>query len=278
MTKTIEECTEEQLFNSLYKGLAFMTATYDVPEPNVVWSEALECRRELEGKRRPDIVINNRYGIKPSPTAMCVIGVLLYMIKAEESEDEPQELVEEIVAMLKKYGERWMELYYKFRESEEGEEGKGRFVEKFDFRDKRAIVVKLTDADRSNLDEILELSGRGCWKYPATDDNVAMWIKTLFGIGEIKLEAEEMSDSSSFREFFVKGKPKGDRLNVAFANIVGFMLERGYLEGSTKTLSTQFFEYENQHDNINKGKTNYASNAFKDLIPFMEKYAKKVIK
>ena len=72
---------------------------------------------------------------------------------------------------------------------------------------------------------------------------------------------------------------RGERKDILVANLAGFFSEENLLAGSPKEISNDLFgNNNNQCNNINKGKSNNCSNAFGDVIPFLKKYADKIIR
>lgn len=124
----------------------------------------------------------------------------------------------------------------------------------------------LSEADQKLLARLLGYAERCDWQCPATCENVQAFIKEMF-----KLKA--------FREFFKGGRAgeDTDRVEVSMANIVGYMMSCQLLAGGQKQISTELFGHDSQVNNINKGKSGEGSQAFKNLIPLMDKYRVRVI-
>lgn len=143
--------------------------------------------------------------------------------------------------------------------------------------DQKEII--LSSQDEALLKRILDYVPRGDWQMPATVDNVSLFLTTLFGGNMVILDKEDREMTRSFREFFKGGRAgeDTDRVEVSVANIIGYLKSYQLLAGGQKQISTDFFGYDIQVNNINKGKNGESSQAFIDLFPLMDKYRVKVI-
>lgn len=136
----------------------------------------------------------------------------------------------------------------------------------------------LSEKDSKILEEIIALIYRGEWKLPATTENVELFFRTLFGCEKSKLDKEDVEEAKKFVSFFKIGKTgENSRVNISFANMIGYFINNSLLDNSPKKVSQQFFKNENLVNNINKGKNGGGSAQFKGLIPLMDKYRKRII-
>lgn len=130
-------------------------------------------------------------------------------------------------------------------------------------------VEGLSPADKALLGRILGYVDSGDWRMPATRENVGQFLSALF-------------ENAAFRDFFKDGRAgeDTDRVEVSMANILGYLMSYQLLGGGQKQISKDFFGNDAQVNNINKGKKGKNSDggqAFKNLIPLLDKYRMKVI-
>lgn len=136
----------------------------------------------------------------------------------------------------------------------------------------------LSEQDSIILKEIIALVNRGDWKSPATTENVELFFRTLFGCEKSKLDKEDVEEATKFVSFFKIGRTgENSRVNISFANMVGYFIKNGMLDNSPKIVNNQFFNDEDLVNNINKGKNDEGSALFKSLIPLLDKYRKRII-
>ena len=136
----------------------------------------------------------------------------------------------------------------------------------------------LSEQDSKILEEIIALVNIGDWKSPATTENVGLFFRTLFGCNKSMLDKEDVGEVNKFVSFFKIGKTgENSRVNISFANMIGYFINNSLLDNSPKKVSQQFFKNENLVNNINKGKNGGGSAQFKGLIPLMDKYRKRII-
>jgi len=140
-------------------------------------------------------------------------------------------------------------------------------------------IITLSSQDQALLKRILGYVSHGDWQMPATFDNVRAWLSTLFGGDTAGLDEEDVEKTRAFRDFFKGGRAgeDTDRVEVSMANILGYLMSYQLLAGGQKQISTEFFGNDGQVNNINKGKNGEGSQAFKNLIPLMDKYRVRVI-
>jgi len=137
----------------------------------------------------------------------------------------------------------------------------------------------LSPQDQTILSRLLDFVSHGDWQSPATCENVRAWLSTLFGGDTARLDKEDVEGTRAFRDFFKGGKAGADtdRVQVSMANILGYLMSYQLLSGGQKQISTEFFGNDGQVNNINKGRNGEARQAFRDLIPLMDKYRERVI-
>ena len=137
----------------------------------------------------------------------------------------------------------------------------------------------LSTQDQALQKRILGYVSHGDWQMPATFDNVRAWLSTLFGGDTAGLDEEDVEKTRAFRDFFKGGRAgeDTDRVELSMANILGYLMSYQLLAGGQKQISTEFFGNDGQVNNINKGKNGEGSQAFKNLIPLMDKYRVRVI-
>ena len=136
----------------------------------------------------------------------------------------------------------------------------------------------LSEQDSKILEEIIALVNRGDWKSPATTENVGLFFRTLFGCNKSMLDKEDVGEVNKFVSFFKIGKTgENSRVNISFANMIGYFINNSLLDNSPKKVSQQFFKNENLVNNINKGKNGGGSAQFNDFIPLFDKYRKRII-
>ena len=136
----------------------------------------------------------------------------------------------------------------------------------------------LSEQDSKLLEEIIALVNRGDWKSPATTENVGLFFRTLFGCNKSMLDKEDVEEVNKFVGFFKIGKTgENSRVNISFANMIGYFINNSLLDNSPKKVSQQFFKNENLVNNINKGKNGGGSAQFNDFIPLFDKYRKRII-
>ena len=137
---------------------------------------------------------------------------------------------------------------------------------------------ELSEQNSKILEEIIALVNRGDWKSPATTENVELFFRTLFGCEKSKLDKEDVEEANKFVSFFKIGRTgENDRVNISFANMVGYFIKNSLLDNSPKIANQQFFGDEDLVNNINKGKNGGGSAQFKKLIPLLDKYRKRII-
>lgn len=134
----------------------------------------------------------------------------------------------------------------------------------------------LNAARQSKLNEIIGILQRGEWKQPATADNIEQLLNVVFGKDLSLLDEGDESLCEKMWDLVEGGG--GDRMVIVPANLAGFFSEENLLAGSPKEISIALFGNGNQVNNINKGKSNYRSNAFEEVIPFIKKYIDKIIR
>ena len=136
---------------------------------------------------------------------------------------------------------------------------------------------RISVARQSKLDEIIGILQKGKWKEPATSENIALFLNTVFG-QELSLLEESDKPLCDKMWALVEGG-RGDRMKIVPANLAGFFSEENLLSGSSKEISNDLFENEDQTNNINKGNSNYSSSeSFCDVVPFLKKYISKIIR
>ena len=136
----------------------------------------------------------------------------------------------------------------------------------------------LSEQDSKILEEIIALVNIGDWKSPATTENVGLFFRTLFGCNKTMLDKEDVEEANKFVSFFKIGKTgENSRVNISFANMIGYFINNSLLDNSPKKVSQQFFKNENLVNNINKGKNGGGSAQFNDFIPLFDKYRKRSI-
>lgn len=136
----------------------------------------------------------------------------------------------------------------------------------------------LSEQDSKILEEIIALVNRGDWKSPATTENVELFFRTLFGCEKSKLDKEDVEEANKFVSFFKIGRTvENSRVNISFANMVGYFIKNVLLDNSSKIANKLFFNNKNLVSNINKGKNDEASGLFESLIPLLDKYRKRII-
>ena len=135
----------------------------------------------------------------------------------------------------------------------------------------------LNDARQSKLDEIIGILQNGNWKQPATAENVELLLNTVFGRDLSSLDEGDETQCEEMWAFVEKGG--GERMLIVPANFAGFFSEENLLAGTPKEISNDLFgKNNNQSNNINKGKSDYCSNAFNEIRPFLKKYTDKIIR
>ena len=137
---------------------------------------------------------------------------------------------------------------------------------------------ELSEQNSKILEEIIALVNRGDWKSPATTENVELFFRTLFGCEKSKLDKEDVEGANKFVSFFKIGRTgENGRVNISFANIIGYFIKNGLLDNSSKIANKHFFKNKHLVSNIDKGKNDEASGLFKSLITLMDKYRKRII-
>ena len=136
----------------------------------------------------------------------------------------------------------------------------------------------LSEQDSKILKEIIALVNRGDWKSPATTENVELFFRTLFGCEKSKLDKEDVEEANKFVSFFKIGRTvENSRVNISFANMVGYFIKNVLLDNSSKIANKLFFNNKNLVSSIDKGKIDEGSALFKSLIPLLDKYRKRII-
>lgn len=128
----------------------------------------------------------------------------------------------------------------------------------------------------SKLDEIIEIFKKGNWKQPATVDNITLLLNVVFGRDRSLLDDEDMVQCEKLWGLIEGGR--NDRMVIVPANLAGFFSEENLLIGSSKEISNDLFNSDNQINNINKGNSNRCSNAFSEVRTFLQKYIHKIIR
>lgn len=137
---------------------------------------------------------------------------------------------------------------------------------------------ELSEQNSKILEEIIALVNRGDWKSPATTENVELFFRTLFGCEKSKLDKEDVEEANKFVSFFKIGRTgDNDRVNISFANMVGYFIKNVLLDNSSKIANKLFFNNKNLVSSIDKGKNDKASGLFESLIPLLDKYRKRII-
>ena len=136
----------------------------------------------------------------------------------------------------------------------------------------------LSEQDSKILNEIFTLVKRGDWKLPATTEKVELFFTTLFGCEKNLLDKEDVEEANKFKDFFKIGRTgKNNRIDISFANMVGYFMINGLLDNSNQTVNKQFFKNKDLDNNINKGKSGEGNASFKSILPLLDKYRKKII-
>ena len=137
---------------------------------------------------------------------------------------------------------------------------------------------KLSEQDLKILDEIIVLVNRGVWKSPANAGNVELFFTTLFGCEKNLLDKEDIEEANKFKDFFKRGRTgENSRVDISFANMVGYFMKNGLLDNSNQTVNKQFFKNKDLNNNINKGKSGAGNASFKSILPLLDKYRKRII-
>lgn len=136
--------------------------------------------------------------------------------------------------------------------------------------------VGLRPARQSKLDEIISILQKGDWKQPATAENIEQLLNTVFGKDTSLLDEGDVDKCEKMWALVDDGG--GERMVIVPANLAGFFSEENLLAGSPKEISTALFSNGNQVNNINKGNSKRCSGAFMVVIPFLQKYIKKIIR
>ena len=139
--------------------------------------------------------------------------------------------------------------------------------------------IELSEADQALLQRLLAYVDRGDWQAPATADRVKLYIRTLFGDDPVHLEADHREATRSFRAFFKGGRAgeHTDRVAVSMANVVGYLMQYQLIAGGQQAVSRALFGDDSQVNNLNKGRNGEGSRAFRQLIPLLEAYRKKLL-
>lgn len=146
-----------------------------------------------------------------------------------------------------------------------------------EFRTEENKDTCLDAVRQSKLDDIIGILKNGNWKQPATADNVELLLNTIFGKDKSLLE--ERDDNEREKMWALVEGGGGERMVIVPANLAGFFSEENLLAGSPKEISNDLFgKNNNQSNNINKGKSDYCSNAFNEIRPFLKKYTNKIIR
>ena len=136
----------------------------------------------------------------------------------------------------------------------------------------------LSEQDSKLLEQIIALVNRGDWKSPATTENVGLFFRTLFGCNKTMLDKEDVEEANKFVSFFKIGKTgENSRVNISFANMVGYFIKNVLLDNSSQIANKHFFNNKDLVSSINKGKNDEGSALFKSLIPLLDKYRKRII-
>lgn len=136
----------------------------------------------------------------------------------------------------------------------------------------------LTEQDSKILDDIIDLVKRGDWKSPANAGNVELFFRTLFGCEKNLLDKEDIEEANKFKDFFKRGRTgENSRVDISFANMVGYFMKNGLLDNSNQTVNKQFFKNKDLNNNINKGKSGAGNASFKSILPLLDKYRKRII-
>ena len=136
----------------------------------------------------------------------------------------------------------------------------------------------LSEQDSKILEEIIALVNIGDWKSPATTENVGLFFRTLFGCNKSMLDKEDVGEVNKFVSFFKIGKTgENSRVNISFANMVGYFIKNVLLDNSSKIANKLFFNNKDLVSSIDKGKNDEASGLFESLIPLLDKYRKRII-
>lgn len=136
----------------------------------------------------------------------------------------------------------------------------------------------LTEQDSKILDDIIDLVKRGDWKSPANAGNVELFFRTLFGCEKNLLDKEDIEEANKFKDFFKRGRTgENSRVDISFANMVGYFMKNGLLDNSNQTVNKQFFKNKDLNNNINKGKSGAGNASFKCILPLLDKYRKRII-
>ena len=136
----------------------------------------------------------------------------------------------------------------------------------------------LSEQDSKILEEIIALVNRGDWKSPATTENVGLFFRTLFGCEKSMLDKEDVEEANKFVSFFKIGRTvENSRVNISFANMVGYFIKNVLLDNSSQIANKHFFNNKDLVSSIDKGKNDEASGLFKSLIPLLDKYRKRII-
>ena len=134
----------------------------------------------------------------------------------------------------------------------------------------------LDAARQSKLNEIVGILQKGCWKKPATADNIEQLLNVTFGNNSLMLDKGDEAMCEKMWALVEGGS--GNRMEIMPANLAGFFSDENLLSGSPKEISNNLFgSRNNQSNNINKGKSGYQSNGFKEVVPFLKKYIGKII-
>lgn len=137
-------------------------------------------------------------------------------------------------------------------------------------------VTGLNETRQSKLNEIIEILKKGNWKNPATVENITKLLNIVFGRDRSLLDKEDVAQCENLWGLVEGGR--NDRMVIVPANLAGFFAEENLLKGSPKDISNDLFASDNQINNINKGNSNRCSKAFTEVIPFLQKYIRKLIR
>lgn len=140
-------------------------------------------------------------------------------------------------------------------------------------------IPQLSHSRQAIYDAIMKYIGKGDWKAPATMENVKQFMNVVLGREPQKLDAADRQIPEKLWSLFEHGRTgKNTRIEIAWANIVGFLSACNLLSGGSTVNNQKFFgQGKELISNIDHG-GKMEGKALSELKQFLEKYCDRIIK
>lgn len=285
-----DEYLSDQQFVNVVEALEKIETSQGGLPVEDIWNAALQVVEQLKHSVRPDVKahrltsliksqLESTYqGTDVDRSTHCILFCVNYLLCANDEEPDPnQQVIDNISSQLSKMSDiRELVEAVTIKEDDEWY-NHGREVEPRNCLLEKPIPVygaqhELTSEDLVLFDRLLSIADKGYWTGGVTTESMKNGLKKTLGI-EVQLDSEMHKMSENLWRMFRKRKGcNADRsFMVTWLNIVGWCRTNGMIEGSSPSLTKEFFTRygEDDYKAIDKG-SNGEIHKFQDIVPLLE--------